>query len=130
MGVQWGFDDKLTFLEVESDASEAGSSSFEYLTSAECFIYISMRRCNPNALEDVRIFSTEEQGRGMETTILCFRSSLPPGSLESCHYRGGSSPYYLYQYLLSSLLRRMERKRPSRASSASSNKATPITGQF
>ena len=60
MGVQWDFDDKLTFLEVESDASDAGSSSFEYLTSATHSTHISMRRCNPDMSEDVRIFSTEE----------------------------------------------------------------------
>lgn len=62
MGVHWDFDDKLTFLEVESDASEAGSSSFEYLTSAAHSTHISIHRCNPNVSEHVRIFSTEEHG--------------------------------------------------------------------
>jgi len=62
MGGEGGFDGELTFLGVESEASEAGSSSFEYLTSAAYFTYMSMRRCNPDVSEDVRIFSTEERG--------------------------------------------------------------------
>lgn len=56
-------DDKLTFREAESDASEPGSSSFEYLTSATHPTYISLRRCNPGVPEDVRILERGVSGR-------------------------------------------------------------------
>ena len=78
------FDDKLTFRGAESDASEPGSSSFEYLTSATHSTYISLRRCSPGVPQDVRIFSTDEQrSEELEGTVLCFRCSPSVSLLSS-----------------------------------------------